>query len=60
MQTEAKRKERIAVLHEEIDCLHHANSLYWQQTLRSDAAKAEFYRRQERLEEVRSELVTLR
>jgi hypothetical protein len=62
MPTEAKRKERIAVLHQEMDSLHRANNLYWQQTLRSDSdeTKAGFYQRQDRLEELRSELDALR
>ncbi len=60
MQTEAKRQERIAALQQEMDSIHFANRLYWQETAHSDAAKKEFYRRQDRLEEVRSELTMLR
>jgi hypothetical protein len=61
MQAEAKRKERIAALHQEMDSAHDADSLYWQQTLRnSDAARAAYYRRQDRLEEIRAELEMLR
>jgi hypothetical protein len=62
MQAEAKRKERIATLHQEMDSAHDADNLYWQQTLRSnsDAARAAYYRRQDRLEEIRAELEMLR
>jgi hypothetical protein len=60
MQTEAKRQERIAALHKEMDSIHDANNLYWQQVVHNDAAKADFYRRQDRLEEGRAELDMLR
>jgi hypothetical protein len=60
MDPEATRKARIAVLQEEIDFIHYANELYWRQANPSDAAKAEYYRRQDRLEEIRSELAELR
>ncbi len=59
MDPKAKRKERIAALHQEIHLLHCANELYWRQAKPSDAAKAEYYRRQDRLEEIRSELAEL-
>ena len=49
MDPEATRKQRIAVLQEEIDFIHYANELYWRQPNPSDAAKAEYYRRQDRL-----------
>jgi hypothetical protein len=61
MQTESKWQERIAALHKEMDSIHYANNnLYWQQMVQNDAAKADFYRRQDRLEEVRAELDILR
>jgi len=47
-------------LQEEIDFIHYANELYWRQPNPSEAAKAEYYRRQDRLEEIRSELAELR
>ena len=53
---EGRRKARIAVLLGEIDVIHRANELYWRHTKHSAAAKAEYYRRQDRLEEIRSEL----
>jgi hypothetical protein len=59
MDPEAIRKKRIAVLHEEIDFIHYANELYWRQTNPSTAAMAEYYRRQDRLEEIRHELAEL-
>jgi len=60
MQTESKWQERIAALHKEMDSIHDANNLCWQQMVQNDAAKADFYPRQDRLEEVRTELDILR
>jgi hypothetical protein len=59
MDPGATKKARIAALREEIESIHFANKLYWRQTNPSDAAKAEYYRRQDRLEEIRSELAEL-
>jgi hypothetical protein len=59
MDSEATRKARIAALQEEIEFIHYANGLYWRQAKPSDTAKADHYRRQDRLEEIRSELVEL-
>jgi hypothetical protein len=59
MDPEAKRQARIAVLREEIELIHHANQRYWRQANPSDAAKANYYRRQDRLDEIRSELAEL-
>jgi hypothetical protein len=55
----AARAGRIAVLHEEIEIIHHANDRYWRQANPSNAAKPEYYRRQDRLEEIRSDLAEL-
>jgi hypothetical protein len=55
----AKRAGRIAVLHEEIELIYIADERYWRQANPSNAAKAEYYRRQDRLEEIRSELAKL-
>ena len=60
MDPEATKKARIAALQEEIDFIHHANELYWRHANPSDTAKAEYYRRQDQLEEIRSELTELR
>jgi hypothetical protein len=60
MDPETMRKAKIAVLHEEIDLIHHANELYWRQANADNANKAAYYRRQDRLEEIRSELTELR
>ncbi|MGA2979302.1 MAG: hypothetical protein ABSD76_06895 [Terriglobales bacterium] len=59
MDPEATREARIAVLEEEIEFVHYANELYWRQTNPSHAAKADYYRRQDRLEEIRGELAEL-
>ncbi len=59
MDPEATREEKIAVLHEEIHLIHCANELYWLQANPDAAAKAQYYRRQDRLEEIRSELAEL-
>jgi hypothetical protein len=52
---------RIAVLNEEMDAIHCANSLYWNagQTC-TLAARAEYQFRKERLENIRIELAHLR
>lgn len=57
---EAGRQARIAVLQEETDFIHFANELYWRQANSCVAAKAEYYRRQDRLEKIRRELAELR
>jgi len=59
MGPEATREARIAALQEEIDVIHRANELYWRQANPSYAVKADHYRRQDRLEEIRSELAEL-
>ncbi len=59
MDPEATGKQRVAVLQEEIHMIHHANELYWRRTKPSDADRAEYYRRQDRLEEIRRELAGL-
>jgi hypothetical protein len=59
MDSEATKNARIAALQEEISFIHYANELYWRQTNHTHAAKAEYFRRQDRLEEVRSELAKL-
>jgi hypothetical protein len=52
-------KMRIATLIEEIDSMHFINRLYWERKAPSREARAEYQRRQDRLEEVRSELSEL-
>ena len=59
MDAGATKEARIAALKEETAVIHHANELYWRQGNPSDAAKADYYRRQDRLEEIRSELARL-
>jgi len=54
------RESRIAALHEEMDAIYSANGLYWQQERSDDAAKLEYYRRQDRLEEVLHDLAKLK
>ena len=40
--------------------IHHANKLFWEQKRARDRkAKVEYYRRQDRLEEIRGELAEL-
>jgi len=58
MDVDAKT-ERISRLQEEMESLHRANEQYWRQVNPSQAAKAHYYRRQERLEEIRRELSEL-
>jgi hypothetical protein len=49
----------MAVLSEEMDSIHYANRLFWEQKAHSREASVEYYRRQDRLEEIRSELTGL-
>jgi hypothetical protein len=51
---------RIAALTEEIEEIHHANCVYWnQRPNHTKAATAQYEFRQERLEEIRGELAVL-
>ena len=60
MEIDAK-KARIAALNEEMDGIHFVNSLYWQRGKAvTSEARAEYQRRQDRLEEIRAELAQLR
>jgi hypothetical protein len=56
MGSEATRKARVAALHEEIHSIHFANRLFWREKAHSHGAGVEYYRRQDRLEEIRCEL----
>jgi hypothetical protein len=58
-ETTRKGKARIAILIEEIDSIHSANKLYWERKAPSREARAKYQHRQDRLEEVRSELAEL-
>jgi hypothetical protein len=50
----------MTVLSQELDSIHHANRLFWEQgTAHGRNAKVEYYCRQDRLEEIRSELAEL-
>jgi len=61
VETRSAVRNRIAVLSEEIDGIHFVNIFYWESgeaaTLK---ARAEYERRQRRLEEIRNELLQLR
>jgi hypothetical protein len=56
------RQEQIGALRQEVDSIHHANNLYWTQTLNcaSRESKAKFFLRKDRLEEIMSELSRLK
>lgn len=43
----------------EVDAIHHANAVYWASVDQSPEGKAEYQRRQQRLEEIRAELLLL-
>ena len=60
MGPEGTREGKIAALQErdKLDPFRH--NLYWQQSAHSHEASAEFHRRQDRLEEVRSDSPELR
>jgi len=50
----------VAALHKEIDEIHLANALYWKQgTAVTVAARKEYQRRQDRLEEIRQALFAI-
>jgi hypothetical protein len=55
MSCESKH-QRIVALHAEMDAIHFANRLYWDQKSHSRDADAEHQKRQSRLEEIRKEL----
>jgi hypothetical protein len=59
MDPEAAAKARIATLHQEMDAIHFANKLYWENKSPSREDRAEYHRRQERLQEIRRELLRL-
>ena len=56
MRSEATRNGRVAALHEKIHSIHYANRLFWREKAHSHDAGVEYYRRQDRLEEIRCEL----
>jgi hypothetical protein len=53
MDREATRKARISVLQEEVESINRADQLYSKEMVHTHPAKAEYYRRQDRLEEIR-------
>jgi len=60
MGPEGTRQAKMADLSAEIDSIHHANRLFWEQgTHHGREAKVEYYCRQDRLEEIRSEMAEL-
>ena len=61
MESDSVAKAKIAALHEEMDAIHVANSLYWKQgEAFTVEARAEYQRRLDRLQEIRRELAQLR
>ncbi len=61
MEPDAATRAKIAALHEEMDAIHFANSLYWGRGEEvTPEERAEYHRRQDRLEEIRKELAQLR
>jgi hypothetical protein len=61
MEPDEKKATRIAALNEEMDGIHFVNSLYWERgEAVTSEARAEYQRRQDRLEEIRVELAQLR
>lgn len=59
MQSELERKARITALLEEVESIHVANRLYWQESAPGREANAAYQKRQDRLEEIRDELSRL-
>jgi hypothetical protein len=54
---EIMKTAEIAALHGEIDSIDFANRVFWGQKDQNRVARAEYYSRQYRLEEIRSELL---
>jgi hypothetical protein len=57
---ELDAKARIAALNDEMDSIHYTNLLYWQHKHPTKEARAEYNFRNERLENIRTELAELR
>ncbi len=55
MENDAK-KARIAAWTEEMDAIHSANNAYWKRSEPTVAARAQYQRRLDQLEEIRKEL----
>jgi len=53
---EAEGQGRTTVLNEEVHSIHYANRLFWSEQSHNREARIEHYLRQDRLEEIRSEL----
>ena len=60
MEPDFRTKEKIEFLNKEMDSLHVANTVFWREKTQTLATKALYHFRQNRLEEIRSELVQLR
>lgn len=60
MEPDIPTRVKIANLTAEMDAIHFANNLYWEQgEMVSLEARAEYQRRQDRLQEIRAELMRL-
>ena len=60
MGSEGTWQARMTVLNQEINSIHQANRLFWEQKkVHGRKAKGEYYCRQDRLEEIRSEMAVL-
>jgi hypothetical protein len=59
MEPNSRVSAKIAYLSQEIHSLHMANSHYWQEEAPTARARSLYQVRQDRLEEIRSELVRL-
>ncbi len=60
VEPDPKVKTKITFLNEEMDTLHAANTLYWRDKAQTTATKALYQIRQDRLDEIRTELDRLR
>ena len=60
MEPDATTAARIAALSKELDAIYDADTVYWMGREHTREATAEYQRRQERLEEIRSELARLK
>jgi hypothetical protein len=58
---QSDERDRRAILQAEMDAIHHANRVYWEQPAETRTAEdiAAYHRRLERLEEIRRELADM-
>jgi hypothetical protein len=59
MEPDTTTRARIAALSKELEAIYVADTVYWRQDDHTRDDRAQYHRRQERLEEIRNELAEL-